>query len=153
MSLSDQAAAVVAASLSKAEKIRQLKRQGMRNADIARALGIRDQFVSNVVLRELRNNSSLAPREEPDRPASETLQAWTQIGEGGRVVIPAVIRAALGVGVGDTVLLRFDRGELRILTPRQAIRRAQELVRQYVPGGRSLADELIAERRAEAARE
>ena len=153
MSLSDQAAAVVAASLTKTEKIRQLKRQGMRNADIARALGIRDQFVSNVVLREMRNNTSPASRDELDQPATESFQAWTQIGEGGRVVIPAVMRAALGVGVGDTVLLRFDRGELRVLTPRQAIRRAQELVRQYVPAGRSLADELIAERRAEAARE
>ena len=125
----------------------------MRQADIAKALGIADQFVSNVVLREKRNNSSPVAPEEPDQPATQTLQAWTQIGEGGRVVIPAVMRAALGVQVGDTVLLRFDDGELRILTPRQAIRRAQELVRQYVPAGRSLADELIAERRLEAARE
>jgi len=153
MSLSDQAAAVVAGSFSKSEKIRRLKRQGMRNADIARALGIRDQFVSNVVLREAGNNSSPPSRDEPEVPAAETLQAWTQIGEGGRVVIPAVMRASLGVGVGDTVLLRLDGGELRILTPRQAIRRAQELVRQYVPEGVSLADELIAERRLEAARE
>ena len=30
---------------------------------------------------------------------------------------------------------------------REAIRRAQALVRQYVPEGRSLSDELIAERR------
>ena len=34
-----------------------------------------------------------------------------------------------------------------------AIKRAQEIVARYVPEGRSLADELIAERRAEAARE
>jgi hypothetical protein len=34
-----------------------------------------------------------------------------------------------------------------------AIRRAQALVRQYVPAERSLVDELIADRRAEAARE
>ncbi len=153
MSLSDQAAAVVAGSFSKSEKIRLLKRQGMRQADIARALGIRDQFVSNVVRREASDSPAPARRYELDKPYTETLQAWTQIGEGGRVVIPAVMRAALGVQGGDTVLLRFDDGELRILTPRQAIRRAQELVRQYVPEGVSLADELIAERRLEAARE
>ena len=35
----------------------------------------------------------------------------------------------------------------------KAIKRAQEIVARYVPEGRSLADELIAERRAEAARE
>jgi hypothetical protein len=33
------------------------------------------------------------------------------------------------------------------------VRRAQEIVRKHVPEGVSLADELIAERRAEAARE
>jgi len=35
----------------------------------------------------------------------------------------------------------------------EAIRRAQALVRPYVGPGRSLSEELIAERRAEAARE
>jgi AbrB family looped-hinge helix DNA binding protein len=153
MSLSDQAAAVVAASLSQAEKIRQLKRQGMRNADIARALGIRDQSVSQVVLREMRNKSSPEPRDEPDGPARETLRAWTQIGEGGRVVIPSAMRAELGLHVGDNVLMRLEDGELHILTPSQAIRKAQELLRPYLPTDRSLVDELIAERRAEAARE
>ena len=153
MYLTDQAAAVVAASLSKSEKIRRLKRQGMRQADIAKALGIADQFVSNVVLREKRNNSSPVAPEEPDQPATQTLQAWTQIGEGGRVVIPAVMRAALGVQVGDNVFMRLEDGELHILTPSQAIRKAQELLRPYLPTDRSLVDELLAERRAEAARE
>ena len=36
---------------------------------------------------------------------------------------------------------------------KKAIRRAQERIRRYVPEGVSLADELIAERRAEARRE
>lgn len=36
---------------------------------------------------------------------------------------------------------------------KEAIRRAQERVRRYVPEGVSLSDELIAERRAEARRE
>jgi vacuolar-type H+-ATPase subunit H len=36
---------------------------------------------------------------------------------------------------------------------KKAIRRAQERVRRYVPEGVNLADELIAERRAEARRE
>ncbi len=34
-----------------------------------------------------------------------------------------------------------------------AIKRAQELVRRYNPEGRNLVNELVAERRAEAARE
>ena len=46
---------------------------------------------------------------------------------------------------------RVDADPNRALA--QAIRRAQALVRRYVPAGRSLVDELIAERRAESARE
>jgi bifunctional DNA-binding transcriptional regulator/antitoxin component of YhaV-PrlF toxin-antitoxin module len=68
-------------------------------------------------------------------------------------VIPAEYRRALGIHVGDEVILRLEQGEVRILTPQQAIQRAQELVRQYVPAERSLVDELLGERRAEAARE
>ena len=41
----------------------------------------------------------------------------------------------------------------RVLSRAAAIREAQELVRRYVPEGVSLVDELLAERRAEAARE
>jgi hypothetical protein len=43
--------------------------------------------------------------------------------------------------------------DLRVLTPQEAIRRAQVLVRKYVPEGRLLSDELIADRREEARRE
>ena len=75
------------------------------------------------------------------------------IGEGGRVVIPASYRQALGLSDGDEVILQLSEGELRILTPEQALRRAQTLVRRYVLDGRSLAEELIQERRQEARRE
>ena len=73
----------------------------------------------------------------------------TKLTEGGRIVIPAEYRQALGLRVGDELILRLEDGEVRIFTARQAIRRAQELVRRYIPQSRSLADELIAERRKE----
>jgi AbrB family looped-hinge helix DNA binding protein len=73
----------------------------------------------------------------------------TKLAEGGRVVIPAEYRQALGLHVGDELILRLEDGEVRIFTARQAIKRAQELVRRYIPQNRSLADELIAERRKE----
>ncbi len=75
------------------------------------------------------------------------------VNAGGRIVIPAAYRRALGIKQGDEVILRLEDGEVRIITPAQAIRRAQALVRRYVPAGRSMADELIAERRIDAARE
>ena len=72
-----------------------------------------------------------------------------KVAEDGRIVIPAEYRQALGLHVGDDVILRLEDGEVRILTLQKAIQRAQELVRRYIPEGRSLADELIAERRME----
>ena len=76
-----------------------------------------------------------------------------RIGEGGRLVIPAAYRKALGLRVRDEVILALDDDQLRIYTVDVAIRRAQELVRQYVAPDVSLVDQLIADRCAEAERE
>ena len=51
------------------------------------------------------------------------------------------------------MLFELLDGEVRITTRQARMRRAQELVRRYIPEGVSLVDELIAERRAEAERE
>lgn len=73
----------------------------------------------------------------------------TKLAEGGRIVIPAEYRQVLNLHVGDEVLLRLENGTLRIYTPSQAIKYAQELLRPYLPQDRSLSGELIAERRKE----
>ena len=80
------------------------------------------------------------------------LDMKTKIGEGGRIVIPAEYRKALGLKPGDEVVLVLQEGEIRLLTPKLAIRRAQTLVRRYIPESRSLVEELLQERRDEAAR-
>lgn len=77
-----------------------------------------------------------------------------KMSEGGRVVIPAEIRQSLGIKEGDPVLFEFRDGEAVITTKKARLRRAQALFRHYVPADSpSLADELIAERRADAARD
>jgi AbrB family looped-hinge helix DNA binding protein len=76
----------------------------------------------------------------------------TRVNENGRVVIPSSFRKALGIEVGDEVVLRIEDDELRITTQQRRIQRAQRRARQYVKGG-SLVDELLAERRAAAKRE
>jgi AbrB family looped-hinge helix DNA binding protein len=76
----------------------------------------------------------------------------TIIGAGGRIVIPAAYRKALGVKPGDEVQLVLEDGEIRMVSQRQAIVRAQNLLRSYVPKGRNLSEELIKERREEASR-
>ncbi|MSQ11220.1 MAG: AbrB/MazE/SpoVT family DNA-binding domain-containing protein [Dehalococcoidia bacterium] len=77
----------------------------------------------------------------------------TRLGKGGRVVIPAQFRKAQGLNEGDHLLLIVEDGSLRLLTVAQAIKEAQALVRKLNPKGRRLSEELLAERRAEAARE
>jgi AbrB family looped-hinge helix DNA binding protein len=74
----------------------------------------------------------------------------TKIHEGGRLVIPASYRKALGLKPGDEVLLILEDNEIRLVSPRQAVAQAQDLVRRYVSRERILSDELIHERREEA---
>ncbi len=81
------------------------------------------------------------------------LQARGQIGEKGRIVIPAEIREALGIGVGDRVVFRVEDGEVRISTLRSRIQRAQARARLYVEPGTLVSDELSAERREAAKNE
>jgi AbrB family looped-hinge helix DNA binding protein len=72
--------------------------------------------------------------------------------EGGRLVIPAEFRRSLGLVPGAVVVIsETEDGDLRVSTPAAGLRRAQELVGRYVQPGDSLADELLAERRREAA--
>lgn len=71
---------------------------------------------------------------------------------GNRVIIPATIRKGLGLRVGDLLTLVLeDNGEVRLLTQAEAVRQAQTLVRQHVDKDRSLVEELLAERREDAA--
>lgn len=80
-------------------------------------------------------------------------QVWAQVGEKGRLVIPAEMREALGIKPGDTVQLRLKGDELRISTRRARIRRAQQRIRQFVPEGTLLSEELSADRRKAAEHE
>lgn len=82
-------------------------------------------------------------------PSETTLR----INENGRVVIPASFRKALGISGGDELVLRLEENELRITTRRHRLERARQLLRKYVESGRSLSDELIAERREAARKE
>ena len=71
--------------------------------------------------------------------------------EGGRIVIPAEIRKKLGFEIGETFNLEIDKDDsVRISSRSQALRRAQNLFRKYVPEGISVVDEFLAERRKEA---
>ena len=76
-----------------------------------------------------------------------------RIGQNGRLVLPAAIRRQAGLKVGDEVTMHVENGEVRLMAVRQAIKRAQEVCKEYLPKGKSMMGELIAERRREASRE
>lgn len=76
-----------------------------------------------------------------------------KLSEGGRVVIPAEIRRELRLTDGDLVCFEMvGDGEVRLMSKTQRLLRAREAFLQRLPiqPGRSLADELLAARRAAA---
>lgn len=79
--------------------------------------------------------------------------ATLTIAPNGRVVIPSAMRTELGLPDGGKVVARLVDGTVIIEPVDAAIRRAQAMVRQYVPPDSGLTDDLIAERRATAERE
>jgi AbrB family looped-hinge helix DNA binding protein len=93
---------------------------------------------------------SMVTTEQPVKPI---VQAKTALAANGRIVIPSAIREELGFKPGETLLMDVDDGALRIESYPARIRRIQREIAQYIPAGRSLVDELIAERREEVRRE
>jgi AbrB family looped-hinge helix DNA binding protein len=77
----------------------------------------------------------------------------SKVDSSGRISLPAEIRASLGVEVGDLVIVKQEGSSIAILTPMQALRKAQEYFQRLVPPGVSLAEEIIQEHRDEVARE
>ena len=80
-----------------------------------------------------------------------TIHADVRLGAQGRLVVPAPIRKALGFQPGETLVARVEGGRLVIEKPEAVERRLHAWFRKFE--GRSLAEELIAERREEARRE
>ena len=76
-----------------------------------------------------------------------------RVEESGRILIPAAIRRRLNLQPGSYLLLRVDASGLGMSTREQALARVQARLRKYVPAGRNLSGELLAERREEALRE
>lgn len=74
------------------------------------------------------------------------------VDERGRLVVPRAWRAGLGLCPGDTVLLETDGAEIRVVNARRERAAVAARLRGSISGGGSV-DDLIADRRAEAARE
>lgn len=143
---------------TKADQIRALNVNGYSRSEIAEVLGLRYQHVRNVLVDDERLKRApervrgMAESERPFEHASDVIGRIV-VGKNGKLTLPREMLEAIGAKDGDALLVRARNKEIRLITPDEATNRARALVRPFVQEGVSLADELIAERRAEATRE
>lgn len=169
----DRMADIAAAQTTVSAKIRALDAAGFARADIARFLGKRYQHVRNVLVDDTQREGGGYVLGRADlsgvREASATTfdqeadyKAFVQGSRGsyrlvvrpdGSVLLPKEVLAAFDAEPGRHVIAFLEGQEFRLISADEALRQAQEMVRRVIPPGRSLSESLIADRRAEAARE
>jgi bifunctional DNA-binding transcriptional regulator/antitoxin component of YhaV-PrlF toxin-antitoxin module len=106
-------------------------------------------------------HSGSAGRGEPGRrnlPPPEmlpdgTVRYFLVLGPKGRVLLPADMRAAMGLEEGDVITAWLNDGDLRMHSHRHGLRTIQAEAAGLAQGKGNASDELIAERRAEAAKD
>src|SRR5690349_12477623 len=87
------------------------------------------------------------------RPPAMTDFIRSKVADAGRVVIPVELRKAFGLEEGEEIVFSKDDLGIRITPLRDAIRQAQDYFATLAPPEVSLTDELLRDRRDEAARE
>jgi bifunctional DNA-binding transcriptional regulator/antitoxin component of YhaV-PrlF toxin-antitoxin module len=89
----------------------------------------------------------------PEELPNGTVRHFLKLGPKGRVLLPADLRQALGLGEGDLITAWLRDGELRLHSHLHGLRKIQDEASSLARGSACASDELIAERRAEAAKE
>ena len=96
----------------------------------------------------------VAPGLVPDAILGENPGARrVRVDSGGRVVVPAGFRKALGIGNGQELLVSLDDGFVRLQTIDAALEQVRAIARSRRRSDASVVDEFIAERRREEASE
>lgn len=73
------------------------------------------------------------------------------VGDRGRVVLPSRVRTELGLEPGSRLLLSTEKdGSLRLRPYRSVADQNRGMLAGLAPAGKSMVDELLAERRREA---
>ncbi len=154
------ASAIVASDLTVSDKIRALAAAGYARADIARLLGKRYQHVRNVLEADKVTAGMSEADPAPFEPQIHPTE-WRggglfrmEIDGAGRLALPKEVIEAWGLKTGDVIMGRLDGEAIELIDGPTATRRVREMVQRLIPpGGASMADELIADRRREAERE
>ena len=174
MSDAEVAARIVASSATVSDKIRALNAAGHPRAEIARLLGKRYQHVRNVLEGDKVGRAASAATgvaegpavferddERPGRrPSSPPRPEFEHRGQGifrlsvrpdGSVLLPPSVLEALELKGGSGVIARLEGDTLIFEGPDEALRRFRALTPPWQPGEPLWSDDLIAERRREAA--
>jgi AbrB family looped-hinge helix DNA binding protein len=78
----------------------------------------------------------------------EMIHSYVRVDSARRVVLPNSVCRALGIQPGDELTVLCTAGGVQLQTVEQAVREFQSLCAPGMIEGRSVVDELIAERRA-----
>ena len=168
----DRLTRIAAPHATVADKIRALAGAGVARADIARFLGKRYQHVRNVLEGDAQSGSGgyvLGKADlsgvRPGPPGLEEAPAEPYavdagvavlrlpVREDGSLALPAMALQALGLKPGAVAIAELEADRMVIFSVAESVRRVQAMVRALVPGDHSLADALIADRQADAARD
>lgn len=144
---------------SKSAKMRVLAHAGYERADIARFLGVRYQFVRNVLVHDETQPLAAEAQAARDLRPSESrtvdpgAAVRVSVGEDGTIHIPPHLLLAAGSAPGQVLLARFEDDEIKLVTPEATRRQVRAAIRKFVPEGVSLVDDLLQERRREVERD
>lgn len=171
----EDAARIVASQATVSDKIRALNTAGYPRAEIARLLGKRYQHVRNVLEGDKVGRAAARPpgvAEEPtvferddERPGRLPSSApprpeYEDRGRGifrlsvrpdGSVLLPPSVLKALELKGGSGVVARLEGDTFILDGAEETLRKIRELIPPWRPGEPLAFDELIAERRREAA--
>ena len=81
------------------------------------------------------------------------MEVSVELYNNGRVTIPTQIRKLLNMKGGDELIFRVEDDTLTVLTEEQLLAEARAAYKADAPTGYNAVDEIIAERRLEAAKE
>jgi predicted transcriptional regulator len=155
-----EVAKLVESGLGVSDKIRALAAAGLPRAEIARALGKRYQHVRNVLEADKLHPPRTVPAvEAPPAGVEESGKTFggsyrLSLEAGGVVRLAPELLAALQVRPGSVIIAEIQEDGLKLFSSRAAWDRVAALVRDLgIDPKRDLVAELLAERRAEAARD
>lgn len=137
----EQMREIASTAHSKSAKIRALDRNGVTKSAIAAFLGIKYQFVYNVLARDVPKFETTPPAS--GRAASGGAVLQLRVEAEGRVTLPAEFIEAESLRQGDTLFCRRDAEGITIMSRAAAIKSLETLLKERLPDQAGLIEALL----------